>query len=583
MILGEAITVVKRKNQLILMILCVSNFLCMLDTTIMNIVLPKIQSGLNASLDQVSWAVNLYAIVFASVTLLAAKIAEMNGKGRYLLYGLILFLIGSIGSGCAPNLGFLYGSRIIQSLGTTLILPLGTIIGMEIVSQKDRNKVVSIIGGCQGLAAAVGPATGGVIAKFWGWRGVFFINIPFLILLIVMIPFCMTLTRERMVSRTKIDFLGALFSMVMMLGLTLGLIQGKQWYWNSPAIISLFIIAGISFISFIITELRSTAPMIDLTLFKSRNFDGASIAIAISSFFLGGFVILIPTFLVKFKELTELQVAIRILPYSITVFLSVIIASLLVKKINNRLMILVGFGLIFISYCFFSKLQINLYYRLLVGSIFLGGGYGIIAGPSTVISAADFTGQKLTSSQSVMNVLRQVGLVLAIAICMTLLNNNISNAKKDLQSYGENQVAQSKLPENIQTRLTKKLKQKISNAKDSTNTNLKFKFTPVVISTSEKKKATNHEIELLMKKKGIPENKLPEKIKHEIYLETYNKVSQSLDERAKRINLNIKKIISNVYQKAKSKLEDAFIKVYAELAPIALFSCGIVLILKKKV
>ena len=90
---------VKGKNRLVLVILCISNFLCMLDTTIMTIVIPKIQSGLNASLDQVSWAVNLYAIIFASITLLAARIAEIYGKNRYLLYELILFLIGSIGSG----------------------------------------------------------------------------------------------------------------------------------------------------------------------------------------------------------------------------------------------------------------------------------------------------------------------------------------------------------------------------------------------------------------------------------------------------------------------------------------------------
>ena len=116
---------VKGKNRLVLVILCISNFLCMLDTTIMTIVIPKIQSGLNASLDQVSWAVNLYAIIFASVTLLAARIAEIYGKNRYLLYGLILFLIGSIGSGCTPSLGFLYGSRIIQSLGASGICSSG--------------------------------------------------------------------------------------------------------------------------------------------------------------------------------------------------------------------------------------------------------------------------------------------------------------------------------------------------------------------------------------------------------------------------------------------------------------------------
>ena len=126
----------------------------------------------------------------------------------------------------------------------------------------------------QGLAAAVDPTTGGVIAKFWGWRGVFFVNIPFLVLLIVMIPFCMQLTHPKVIKHSKLDFLGAILSIVMMLGLTLGLVQGRQWHWNSFAIISLFVMAGMAFICFIVTELRSKNPMIDLTLFKSRNFDG---------------------------------------------------------------------------------------------------------------------------------------------------------------------------------------------------------------------------------------------------------------------------------------------------------------------
>ena len=572
---------VKGKNRLVLVILCISNFLCMLDTTIMTIVIPKIQSGLNASLDQVSWAVNLYAIIFASVTLLAARIAEIYGKNRYLLYGLILFLIGSIGSGCAPSLGFLYGSRIIQSLGATFILPLGTIIGMEIVAQQDRNKIVSLVGGCQGFAAAVGPVTGGLISKYFGWRGVFFINVPFLIGLILLIPFCMNLKHEKKLKNVKIDFLGAILSIGMMLGLTLGLVQGRQWHWGSPAIISLFGLSAICGVGFIVTEMKSAKPMIDLSLFKSRNFDGASLALAISSFFLGGFVILIPTFLVKFKGLTELQAAIRILPYSITVFLAVIIASLLVKKINNRLMILIGFILIFVSYCFLSKLQVNLYHRLMIGSILLGCGYGIIAGPTTVISAADFKGQRLTSSQSVMNVLRQVGLVMAIAICMTLLNGNVSSAKQTIQNYGNQQIADSGLTQQVKNKLKRKLDQKIENAQNSTDSKVTVKFNPIKVPQSQVERVTNQTVQAIFQKKGLAENKIPDKIKQAVYHETYMKVASKFNQQVQQINSTIRRIISNVKEKAKSELKRAFIKVYAQLAPVALLSCLIVLILRK--
>ncbi|MBA1435165.1 MFS transporter [Bombilactobacillus bombi] len=303
-----------RKKALIIIIMAVGTFFCMLDTTIMTIVLPEIQSGLNVSLDSLSWAVNLYTIIFATLTILFSRLAEIRGKNKYFIIGLILFTVGSILSGMSNNLSFLLFGRVVQSFGAATILPLAMTISLAQVTVEERNKIVALLGGAQGFAAALGPTIGGMIAQYYGWRWVFYINVPFLLLTIIVAPFVLPIKQETKLSE-KIDLLGSILSMVMLFSLTLTLIKGNSWGWSSSTIIGLILTAIVSFILFIITELKVSEPMINLTLFKSRNFNGASLSLILCNFFLGGFAITMPTFLVKTQSKSELHAALLMTPY----------------------------------------------------------------------------------------------------------------------------------------------------------------------------------------------------------------------------------------------------------------------------
>ncbi|MFK5676274.1 MFS transporter [Ligilactobacillus sp. LYQ60] len=552
-----------------LVILCVVNFLCMLDTTIMTIVVPRLQGAFNASLGQVSWAVNLYMIVFATTALLAARIAELWGENRALFGGIVLFLCGSLASGCAPTLAWLYVSRVVQGLGAAVILPLGTIIGMQLVSPDRRNQVVAVLGGCQALATAVGPVVGGWITEQWGWRWVFFVNVPLLAVILLLIPVWMVLaTRSRLTLRA-IDVPGAALSMLMLLSLTLGLVKGPDWHWCSPVILGLLFTAGITFCAFIGVECRVAHPMVDLGLFRSRNFNAAAGAMVGACFFLAGFVILVPTFLVRLHGLTELQAALHILPYSGVVFTTTVVASLGMKHINPRIIVVGGFGSIGLAYWFLGHMELSGYHNLLVGSVLVGLGFGVIAGPAMVWAAADFTGSRLTVSQSVINVLRQVGMVLAVAVCMSLFNANLATAKTQVQRYGDSQINQCTLSPRLRQQFRNKLKTHVKRLGAGKEKNTQFKVPQVTVTSAMKHRAI---AQVLAQKTRRGHFSLQQR--QALVQAITPQVTAQLEAQVNRIQWQVTRVVRRVHREAQTRLCTAFTRIYRLLLPVAFFGMG---------
>lgn len=259
----------KTRNILTICAMSIGIFLCMLDTTVMNVALPAIQSNLNAQLNRLSWALNIYTILFASLTIPLGKIAEHFGINRTYIIGLVVFICGSTISASAHNLNMLIGGRALQSIGAALVFPLSMTIGISIIDISARKKVIAILGITQGLAAALGPTIGGCLTQFLSWRWIFIINI---LLSIISVTICLfNLELHEVKQKASIDFIGSLLSMITLFTLTLGLVQGRTWGWHSLIIVTLFIASGISLILLIICEQKSVHPMVPLELLKIEN------------------------------------------------------------------------------------------------------------------------------------------------------------------------------------------------------------------------------------------------------------------------------------------------------------------------
>ncbi len=554
------------KKFFIIVATCIGIFLCMLDTTVMNIALPAIQNGLHTNLSALSWAINAYTIIFAAFTIPLSKIAERIGLHKFYIVGLVFFLIGSILSANSQSLNELIRGRIIQSLGAATIFPLSMVIGINTTSLAKRTRVIAALGVTQGLAAALGPTIGGILTQYLSWRWIFLINVP---LIVVSIVLCWVYLDFHEKSKSlKIDFIGSLISIIVLFTMTLALVQGREWGWTSPLILTLLFVSVVGLVGFVFYERRIDFPMVPMKLFQNRQFNGAALTIVLSNLFLVGVTVVLPTYFTKIQGKSELTAALLVTPISAMIFIFSPIAALLIKKIGARLIIAVGFLSMTGSYILFSTISMTSIPEIVSTCMLLGFGYGIIAGPIVVLAAADFTGEMLTASQSVVGVLRQVGIVLAVAIFVTGLYNNISTAKIKSLNQAYNQVEKLKLTSAQQKTMLEQVNQQIQ----SENNNPNFPKNHVTKQEKQSLIAKNYN-QAIQNKSDIPDN-----IKSEILQQVTNEVTQKIKKINQKINQTIEKIITYT----QSQFSDAFIKLYRNSIFFVLISIPVSLFFKKQ-
>ncbi|NLS38074.1 DHA2 family efflux MFS transporter permease subunit [Fructobacillus tropaeoli] len=447
-------------------------FICMLDTTVMNVALPAISTTTNTNLNTLSWALNAYTIIFASFTIPLTRIAEIYGKKKFFFLGTLLFSIGSLISGFSFTFIILLIGRIIQSFGAAILFPLSMSMGIELIEGKTRTSTIAILGITQGLASAMGPTVGGMITQYLTWHWIFFINVPLAVIIIFLgIP---TLRKTTIIQSTvqSIDFFGSLLGITMLASFTSVLIEGRQWGWTSAPTIALILVALISLIVFILVESKIQEPMISLDLFKNRNFLAAAIVIILSNLFLVAVTVLLPNYFVNIENYSTLNASYMITPITFCIFIMSPLSGFLLEKIGPRWLVLIGFLLMGIGYELYANFNaLNNVAMSSISGAFVGMGYGIITGPITVIAAADFEGEQLSSSQSVASVLRQVGISMAVAIFVSGLYTNLASAQRKAINYSNQEIVSLHLPNNVIESMKKQSAESIKTKKYKSKTN----------------------------------------------------------------------------------------------------------------
>ncbi|GEK28364.1 EmrB QacA family drug resistance transporter [Furfurilactobacillus siliginis] len=420
----------------------------MLDTTVMNIALPAIQKGLDVSLDQLSWALNIYTILFACLTIPLGRMADIFGRSKLYVIGLVLFLLGSLFSGIAQSVAVLIIGRGIQSIGAAIVFPASMTIGISQVSLSKRTVVIGMLGVTQGLASALGPTIGGAVTQYLGWRGIFLINVPFAIVAIIM---CMKLLSFAPTKQegVKIDFGGMVLSMITLFSLILALTKGQSWGWQNGRIIILFIISAVTVVAFVLVEQRVAQPMMPLSLFKDKQFTGAVLTIILAQIALVALLVLMPSFFTNVMHKDELQAALMITPTSVMIFVLSPISGTMITKLGPRVVILAGSLLMTAGYVVLSTLSIDVYWHVFLAAVLIGAGFGINIGPITVLAAGNFKGTMLTASQSAIGVFRQIGTSLAVAIFVSALSANLVTAKHDMTQHARTELTSLAVPASV--------------------------------------------------------------------------------------------------------------------------------------
>ncbi|ALB28723.1 MFS transporter [Companilactobacillus heilongjiangensis] len=566
------------KKNTIIITMSIIGFLVILDTSIMNITLPKIQTAFNVSLTNLSWSINIYTILFASLLIPVGRLGDMFGRVKLLNLALLVFLFGSIVSGTSANLNILLIGRAIQSIGAATMLPAAMLISLNIVSKERRAKVIAILGVTQALGSAMGPAIGGIISQYFGWHWVFLINIP--IVIILLISTLSTLSMKNEITKSvKLDAIGTSLIVGTLLLMTTALVDGRDWGWASLKTLGCGISSIVLLLLFILREIKTNDPIIPMKLFKNRDFIASITSILIAFITLASFIGIIPTYLTKITDVSQLKAALLITPMSVAMLIFNPLSISLIGKISNRILIGAGILASGIGIYMLSNLNVtNNWNQLYIIDVIIGFGIGFISGPALTVGIAELQGTELTAGQNVLNVMRNVGIIIGIALFLSMLNGNITDAKHETYHYAIGQVDKIDIPNNSKTTIKNHLHNKLISS-NSNNVNSSNKVKSNTINNSKKNKMINVEYTNIVTQK---QNALGTPLPESADIAIKKQITTIVDKKVTKLNSQITHTTHNIKVHLHNKLNSSFLDMYSLEYPPIFASLVTAFIFKKK-
>jgi EmrB/QacA subfamily drug resistance transporter len=391
-------------------------FMIMLDNTIVNVALPSIQRDLNIGISELEWVFNGYALTFGVLMLTGGKLADMLGRRRIFIAGLVIFTLASLGCGLASSAGMLIGARVVQGVGSALMNPATLSIITATFPPRQRGMAIGIWAGVSGMALAIGPLVGGLITQHWSWNWIFFINVPIGIIAIVVARLVIDESRDTSAEQ-RLDLPGLLSSAIALFALTYGLIEANTYGWTSPRILALFAVAIIGFAVFVVLELRQRAPMLDLKLFKNGTFAGANSVMLLVGLAMFGVFFYNSLFIQNIIGYSAVQTGASFLPMTILIILVAPVAGKYSDRVGSRWLMGGGMILLSISLLIFSRLDASSnFWDILPGLLVGGFGMAIVMTPTTAAAMGSVPVDKAGVGSAVLNSMRQVGGSLGIAV-----------------------------------------------------------------------------------------------------------------------------------------------------------------------
>jgi EmrB/QacA subfamily drug resistance transporter len=416
--------------NLVLIIVCAGVVLASLDLFIVNVALPQMARSFGVrGLGDLSWVLNAYAIVYAALLVLFGRLADRYRRDLGFLLGVAVFVAASAACAAATSLPMLIAFRVLQAAGAALLTP--TSLGLVLASfpAERRQGAVRTWTAVGGLAAAFGPAVGGVLVAA-SWRWVFLVNLPFGVAALVAGWRLLPAVPGHPIRRP--DALSALLITVGVGALTLGLVEGGTWGWGSDRTTGVLALAVAALAWFAVRTARHENPLIDRALFRVRAFDGASVVAVLFSAAFGAMLLSRVLWAQDVWHWSALTTGISIVPGPIMVPLIAFLATgRLTKRFGSGLVIAAG-STLFAAGMAWAAVATGLpsdYVGDVLGSLILtGAGVGLTLPTLMATAAASLPPASFATGAAVVNMLRQVGLAIGVAVFIAVLGSPVSPA-----------------------------------------------------------------------------------------------------------------------------------------------------------
>ncbi|CAM4307150.1 MFS transporter [Paenibacillus typhae] len=417
---------IQKKRWVILIVLNLFTFMSTLDGSIVNIALPVLVKQLNLPVAQVEWVTTGYLMAICAVILLFGKLGDMAGKIRIFRIGTVVFIVGSLLCGLSTNLPFLIVSRVIQAVGASMTMANSQGIVTDIFPANERGKALGLIGTFVSLGSIAGPSLGGIIVSTLGWEYIFWVNVP--IGLIAIVLGTKVLPKDLIRVKSKIDLPGSLLFSFFIITLFAGLLLGQQFGYSDGRIIAALAAAAVSFAVFLMVELRSSAPLLQLSLFKNTLFS-LSILCAFLVFVANFcFNIISPFYAQNMLGLSPFYAGFLLMLFPISMVIIAPLSGALSDRIGSEFLTFAGLIVMVIAQFGLARLHEGSSV-ILVGLwiAMLGVGSGLFQSPNNSLIMSKVPRTLLGSAGSVNSLVRNVGMVVGITIATSILFNVMSS------------------------------------------------------------------------------------------------------------------------------------------------------------
>jgi EmrB/QacA subfamily drug resistance transporter len=407
---------------LVLVIACLAQFMVVLDATVVNTALPSVQRGLHFSAANLQWVVNGYTLIFGGFLLLGGRAADLLGRKRLFIAGVIVFAGASLVNGFAQSSGILIAGRALQGLGGALVSPAAlAIVTTTFTDGAQRTRALGVWSAIAASGAAVGFLMGGILTDIASWRWVFFVNVP---VGLATIALALRYIAESRVdtARRSFDLAGAATVTGGLVVLVYAIVKAQTWGWGSARTLGLGAIAAVLLVAFVFIEQRSEAPLMRLSIFRIRALAVADTALLLVASGMFGMFFFVSLYVQQILGYSPLKAGLAFLPVTAGIMVGAGIAQQLIRRVGVRNVGVAGVSLAAAGMAVLTQVPVHGSYvdDLLVGLLPMSLGMGLAFVPITLLGTGGVKPQDAGLASGLFNTAQQVGGSLGLAILSTL-------------------------------------------------------------------------------------------------------------------------------------------------------------------